>query len=330
MKLFVTVALPPGSKTHIQTLEAAARDDRIGIHALCKNPAEADIILFVDGHHHHSDWKLNAIRRHPLALKYRHKTMIYDERDRPWCGLPGVYISMPARDFDAKRQRAYGYLDARHDFKQPLGGKPDLLYSFVGAQSHPIREHILKLHHPRGVAEASGVSFFDFSGADEIVRRQEAQKMRYRELLERSKFVLCPRGMGVSSFRLFEVMASGRVPVIISDEWVAPPGPDWNAFSIRVSENQIAQIPRILEAAESRFDAMAPLARQAYDEWFAPDVVFHQLIERLSSLLKNGRVPRPDSRPWLKRQYWHCAFNHVLSKIKPPLGRLKRRLLKRN
>jgi hypothetical protein len=58
-----------------------------------------------------------------------------------------------------------------------------------------------------------------------------------------SKFVLCPRGYACSRWRLFETMMAGRVPVIISDQWVPPEGPAWERFSVRVSQKHVAQPP---------------------------------------------------------------------------------------
>ena len=50
--------------------------------------------------------------------------------------------------------------------------------------------------------------------------------------------MICPRGWGSSSIRLFEVMEMGRVPVIISDAWVNE-APKWADFSVRVSEADV-------------------------------------------------------------------------------------------
>jgi Exostosin family len=69
-------------------------------------------------------------------------------------------------------------------------------------------------------------------------------------LCQRSKFVLCPRGVGVSSMRLFESMAMARSPVILSDEWVPLPTIPWEQFSIRVAESDWAKIPEILKNHE--------------------------------------------------------------------------------
>ena len=81
---------------------------------------------------------------------------------------------------------------------------------------------IYALRHRRCVVER--VTNFTFWDSKAPVF--EERRHRFREVLEASKFVLCPRGQGTSSIRLYETLASGRVPVIIADDWVARRGPD--------------------------------------------------------------------------------------------------------
>lgn len=103
--------------------------------------------------------------------------------------------------------------------------------------------------------------------------------------MSNSRFVLCPRGKGTSSIRLYEALASGCVPVILSDQWVAPEGPAWESFSIRWPESDAAGLVATLEERDARWQEMGRAARAAYDQFFAPEVAFHRLIENCSELL---------------------------------------------
>ena len=141
--------------------------------------------------------------------------------------------------------------------------EPDLLFSYLGRLGHPVREAIVQLRHPRALIEdTSRLSFFG-AATEEV----SAQKRRYADVLRRSKFVLCPVGSGASSFRLFETMAAGSVPVIVSDSWVPPLGPKWEDFSVIVPERKLRDIPAILEIRERDFTSMAKAARAAWEEW---------------------------------------------------------------
>src|SRR2546423_15223097 len=107
--------------------EALARVDRVGRHELSADAENADLGLFTQCHMLPRDWRLSALRDHPLTRRYRDKVMVFDERDRPWCAFPGVYVSMPRTHFEDRFQRAWGDFPAA-----PIEStrQPDLLFSF--------------------------------------------------------------------------------------------------------------------------------------------------------------------------------------------------------
>jgi hypothetical protein len=158
----------------------------------------------------------------------------------------------------------------------------DYLFSFVGStRTHPVRSRLMSLRHPRAYLEDTSATvapeqqkqpFFmlDYSPDD---------RRHYGEIITRSKFVLCPRGYACSTWRLFETMKAGRVPVIISDQWVPPEGPAWEDFSIRVSQKHVARLPEILECYEPNAAAMGSLARKVWEEWFSQETAFHRIVE---------------------------------------------------
>ncbi len=148
------------------------------------------------------------------------------------------------------------------------------------------------------IEDTSRFNFFD--GQPAAAREQE---QKYQDVILASKFVLCPSGAGPSSIRLFETLGAGRVPVIISDDWVEVDGPDWNACSVRVPESQVGGIPATLAALEPRWPAMAAAARQAWSEWFAPDVVFHRLVEACGEIQRQRREPECGQPSPLNRRY---------------------------
>jgi hypothetical protein len=136
-----------------------------------------------------------------------------------------------------------------------------------------------------------------------------AQKQWYADIMRRSKFVLCPRGVGTSSFRLFEAMKAGRCPVILSDGWVPPEAPAWESFSIRVPERLAERIPDLLRDRESEYLELGLRARQVFDEWFADNVKFDRMVESCASLLGENRM----SETWRRRipsvyRAWRAAY----------------------
>ena len=310
-----------------------ARHDCRRVHRLTDSLDEADVILIVDLHQHPSDWSLRTLYRHPLVRKYGDKIFVYDERDHPWCSWPGIYVSMPKSGFETSRQRAYSFPFLKNELLHSPAVSSDWLFSFMGGVSHKVRRKILALRHPRGLVEDTHFSFFDAysqAGTTQYQDRACALKARYAEIIGRSKFVLCPRGQGYASFRLFETLAAGRVPVIVSDEWTEPAGPDWNACSLRVRESEVGTIPQILEQCEADFPRLAAQAARTYQEWFAPEIIFHRIGECCADLLEHGRLGRRPgylfTSPYLTAaccNYWGRFRVHGGRLIRKARARLK-------
>jgi hypothetical protein len=314
MKVYATTAMQePGVATYLPLFARLAAQDRYREHTLCEDPGQADLILFLDGHQHYRDMELSAIREHPLVQRYREKAFVYSEMDQPWCAMPGLYVSMPRTSFDPRRQRACSYINLPNSHVAPSPAQGDsLLFSFLGRAGNGARDRVLKLKHPR--AEVADTSATDFFGAQ--TDAVEKQRKHYASVIARSKFVLCPKGAGPSSFRVFETMSAGRVPVIISDLWVPPAGPDWNACAIFIPEKQIERIGEILEKQEDRFPAMAAAARREWEQWFAPDVLFHRMTEALSEIIQTRRISESVLCRKVTARYLYLRAREAKAKIK--------------
>lgn len=83
------------------------------------------------------------------------------------------------------------------------------LASFIGRNTHPIRENLIK--------EFGDNSAFYIEVFDEPVISDERQK-KFVDLMNSSFFSLAPRGYGVTSYRLYESFEFSTVPVYISNE----------------------------------------------------------------------------------------------------------------
>ena len=285
MKVFLASAGPPDRASNIRMFERLADFSRR--HLLVDEPAEADVVLFTECHLVGSDWRLREIRSSNLARRYWDKCYLYDERDRPWCALPGLFVSVPASSHHPEWQVATSYTLAEEPWRK-VGDEglrqmeTDLLFSFVGSRTHRCRDAVFALAgHPSCVVEpvTDGFRFFDPSSTD-----FEAHQRRFAEVIYRSKFVLCPRGTGTSSIRSYEVMAAGRVPVIISDGWIPPSGPDWTAFAVIWPESQIDRLPLHLKQREADAAEMGRRARDVYLERYSPEVWFDLRMDELESL----------------------------------------------
>ena len=275
------LGLGPHEDDPADRFEQLAQIDRFGEHSVSANPDAADLILFPQCHMLPGDWRLRAIRDHPLNKRFAEKVVIYDERDRTWCAFPGVYVSMPERDFDTRYQRAWAYFPVpRREFSR----RPDLLFSFIGSPSSRCRKPLFDLNHAEAVVEqVRGFTFYDPTSLD-----FEPRRARFEDILHRSRFVLCPRGRGTSSIRLYETLAAGRVPVIISDDWVAPRSVNWDEFSIRWPEGRVKGLVETLEERDRDWAEMSAAAARAHREFFSPEVWFHRVVELCREIRRGG------------------------------------------
>jgi hypothetical protein len=141
-----------------------------------------------------------------------------------------------------------------------------LLASFVGAHA----DHYLSDARRRlaGLAGEPGfhVRLTDKWHFEDVVYQHQVRNLplaqsysiddsvrNYNQVLSDSVFSLCPSGAGPNSLRLWESLAVGSVPVLFSTAPEMPRGGslaeiDWESIVLRVPDDQIAMLPRILGA----------------------------------------------------------------------------------
>lgn len=286
-------------------LRERAALDRFGLHSLVSDPEVADLILFVEAYGAGAHYE--RVRRHSFLQRYREKCFLFSSNPYAIPFLPGIYTGIEKR-WASRRTLSGFYLGTPENefttFTPPAADAP-YLYSFVGSLSNaPVRVELAKLKHPRGVIQ-------DTSGDYERILQREMKSAerrdyhrRYADFTKQSRFVLCPRGLSPSSIRLFETMRMGRVPVILSDEWIEPTGPSWSEFSIRVPEKDCRHLPQILEAREGEATAMGDRARAAWLDWFSEDAAFHRVVGWCQALKEQRILPERIAR---FSAFLHCA-----------------------
>jgi hypothetical protein len=237
------------------------------------------------------------------------RTYVFSQHDVPLPWAPGMYASLPA---SRARLGFTGGFYVAHHHREPGGigddleavrdYEPHILWSFVGTFSNaPVRRRLAEINDPDGLVRDT--QYFSDAirwhwGEEHRAEGREAFAS-YAESLGRSAFVLCPRGRGPASIRLFEALQVGRCPVIISDEWLPPPFVDWSSCTIRVPEARVQELPAILR---ERHDEAARLGREAREVWerfFAPEHQLRTIIR--AALLTDSSAPRRvrDFGAWL-------------------------------
>jgi hypothetical protein len=206
--------------------------------------------------------------------------------------LPGIYPDLPGPLRDPELQIGGFYLrsfDNQLLAGAPAGDPPTLLFSFVGdSRTAPgVRGEILQLRH-------SEACLIDRSSG---LRDDDAD---YAEILKASRFVICPRGKGPTSWRFYEAMMAGRAPVVVSDLWVPAREIAWGEFSLRVSEREVASIPHLCRRYSGKALEMGRAARREWEACCSESAAFGWVGRRLLELAEAGGK-RPSSGSSLDR-----------------------------
>lgn len=249
---------------------------------LTNNINDADIYLF--NSFGLSNKQILSIQNHELVKGSVNKCIMISNDDLPLPVLRGLYTALPKLPFIPltswrKCFQTIFYLSSHNPFIRELknsGIVPKYLFSFTGSETSRIRKKLFNINFIRKdilIRKTEGANFwkyFDVINGIKKTKDNNSYLQNYVREILLSKFVLCPRGNGNSSYRFFEVMEAGRVPVVLADSYVFPMIPyNWDDIVLRISEKDVYRIEEIISANEYRFAEMAELNRIVYEECFA-------------------------------------------------------------
>ncbi len=257
------------------------------------DPAKAEFII-VTGFDDRDNFL--ALRRNPVWRRYPEKSFGVFEGDNAPRYLHGLYCGVPKRWNSTGRFSGLAYRWHQEQFPgrvpslETVRGRPkDYLFAYIGRSSNRVRKRLLA-----SCRDSSDVRVEDSSAAyNHFSKDNEARSGRqdyYWDVMARAKYGLCPAGAAPSSVRLFELMEAGIAPVVIADQWVPPHGPDWEKFCLRVPEARINEIHDLVQKIEPEFAERGRLAREAWEQWFAPDRYWDFLIASMRHIRANQRI----------------------------------------
>jgi hypothetical protein len=261
-------------------------------HTLVTDPTEADLIILT-GHFGRAP---EMLLENPTYLAYRDKSTVYDEFDHFVPLIPGVYCNAKV-SLDSKVGRVFSFAHISRNGEYPnpfVRFRPEaekkLFFSFQGGSTSLLRKRIFLLKFPQPDILIENTSSYGHWERIPPADHQDRQRI-YGETISSSHFVLCPRGSGPSSIRLFEVMKAGIAPVLIADNYLLPPNIDWDRFLVRVKERDIAKLPEILQLLLPSSAERGRLAREAYEANFAEEVEFDKVVDLCAQSLHHGDPP---------------------------------------
>ncbi len=117
---------------------------------------------------------------------------------------------------------------------------------------------------------------------------QNQARLEYAENIFSSDYALVVRGAGNFSYRLYEVLSCGRIPLFIDTDCVLPFDHiiDWEKYVVWVNQKDINSCNDILvgfhgELSDDALLRMKLEARKLYDEWISPVAFFRNLYKCL-------------------------------------------------
>lgn len=157
--------------------------------------------------------------------------------------------------------KVFGSGGGRIDHPIPLICKPhgrvekkrDIFASFTGSLTHEIRGQIFRMP----------------LGEDYYISAKHHVIKDFCDILASSVFALCPRGYGLTSFRICEALEQGSIPVYISDKFIIPDYQDFEEYGVLIDQSQINDIDRILRSiTPEQIEAKREAGKRIYQELF--------------------------------------------------------------
>lgn len=143
-----------------------------------------------------------------------------------------------------------------------LNNDREILYNFVGGYQSAdyltqIRPNIFKMKHSENcIVKHTGVWHLH----DVVFSKKQNHNLQlnindnfknkteyFNYLLINSRYTLCPSGSGPNSIRFWEALGAGSIPVLLADTLELPSHELWTEAIIRLPENRLKTLPKILE-----------------------------------------------------------------------------------
>jgi hypothetical protein len=107
---------------------------------------------------------------------------------------------------------------------------------------------------------------------------------KFKEVMERSVFSLCPRGYGRTSFRINESLNLGAIPVYIYDEpWIPFKDEiDFSEYGVLIHESELNNLDTILKSiSHEKIEYLRKNGKKIYEEYYTYDGCYNNIIKKI-------------------------------------------------
>jgi hypothetical protein len=294
-----------------------------------KDPARADVIILWEGFEYKTIDYISVLENDPTLRQHADRCYAINYDDHPEGFLPGLYTSLERPFFNAAIHRIWPFMLMNNPmvynltWNEVMQAPPKLLFSFTGAASHAVRKRLFGLY-------AGKTGNFPVEHINKWYNHGEAERKRFIDIALDSAFCLCPHGYCSYTPRITEIMAMGRVPVVIADDWIPFAFEDNISYYIRVAERDIEHLPDILSQRAREAEEIGRSARLLWEKYFSPNrrvvaaleciVQLSQLAPRFSFEELRARWRSPeflDALGWTRRRQFALRVEQHLRRRFP-------------
>jgi len=148
--------------------------------------------------------------------------------------------------------------------------------SFIGSLTHPLRHAMSQ--------SLQGIQGVLINASEWTPTVDSSRVDLFKNITQRSIFSLCPRGYGATSYRLYESMQLGAIPVYLSDRHLLPWSDeiDWSTFSVVIKPEEFQNIMKMtLGRSASDVRKMQEVLSNIWDKHFSIKATSHHISKRV-------------------------------------------------
>ena len=151
--------------------------------------------------------------------------------------------------------------------------------SYIGRSTHELRKKLINK-----LKDDPNFYVHNLEYMDSNILEQDVNK--FKKLISESYFSLTPRGFGPTSFRLYESIQSGSVPVYISDNHFLPYKEliNWSEFSLILKSRHLNKLPKILnnEISSGGYERLHYNLQLIKDTYFNFNYMAQYVLKKIS------------------------------------------------
>ncbi len=256
-------------------------------------PSVADYILFVDAHFVRNESYSRLVRDSVYFRDFPEKVFVYNQSDNPRLGLPGLYVSMPKQLYSREYMRSVPYMHYeldRFDLGEFRSCTKVLNSSFIGDRNtSSVRQRMFesKLEYV-SMTDTHHFGFHDYSSKRKSEDELLLHTRNYCANVAKSIFSICPRGYGTSSFRLFESLMLGTIPIVLSDDFVPPDYLGQSNYFFQLAEKRVSHLDKFVLQCNVSRSSMKESCQSIVENVLDLSVRLDYMVSKLDEIKDNS------------------------------------------